>query len=42
MLTVKDIREAVDEVYKAVDYFSNHDVVYDLMFIEPCIILIVE
>jgi len=30
MLTVKDIRDAVDEVYKAMDYFRNHDVVYDV------------
>ena len=30
MLTVKDIREAVGEVYKAMDYFRNHDAVYDV------------
>ena len=30
MLTVKDIREAVDEVYKAMDYFRNHYAVYDV------------
>jgi hypothetical protein len=30
MLTVKDIREAVDEVHKAMDYFKNHGAVYDV------------
>jgi hypothetical protein len=30
MLRVKDIREAVDEVYKAMDHFRNHDTVYDV------------
>ena len=30
MLRVKYIREAVDEVYKAMDYFRNHDTVYDV------------
>lgn len=30
MLTVKDIKEAVDVQYKAMDYFRNHYVVYDV------------
>jgi hypothetical protein len=30
MLTVKDIRETVDEVHKDMDYFKNHDALYDV------------
>jgi hypothetical protein len=30
MLTVNDTREAIDDVYKAMDYFRNHDTVYDV------------
>jgi hypothetical protein len=36
MLTVKDKREAVGEVYIAMDYFRNHDAVCDVSIKVEC------